>query len=116
MVGTYTVMVAHWFKSSFTGNNAPFNTNGIQLYTDETETNDRSLSVFKYSQKVSVVYTGKILYEKNLICTRKNMYVHKECWFGTYTVREAHWFKRSSLGIFLLFEPMDSVYKQTKEV
>ena len=70
----------------------------FSVYTDETETNDRSLSVFKYSQKVSIVYTGKILYEKNLICTRKNMYVHKECWFGTYTVREAHWFKSSFTG------------------
>ena len=27
--GTYTVMEAHWFESSFTGNNAPFNTNGF---------------------------------------------------------------------------------------
>src|ERR1051325_4481996 len=31
-VGTYTIREAHWFKSSFTGNNAPFNTNGIWLY------------------------------------------------------------------------------------
>ena len=26
---TYTLREAHWFKSSFTGNNAPLNTNGI---------------------------------------------------------------------------------------
>src|ERR1051325_1030212 len=45
-VGTYTIREAHWFKSSFTGNNAPLNTNGIQcICTDETETTDQSLSV-----------------------------------------------------------------------
>src|ERR1044072_2857441 len=89
-VGTYTIRGAHWFKSSFTGNNAPFNTNGIQ-YTQMKR--KRTIEVYlclSIHKKVSVVYTGKILYEKNLICTRKNMYVHKECWFGTYTVREAH--------------------------
>src|ERR1051325_2787423 len=62
----------------------------FNVYTDETETNDRSLSVFEYLQKVSVLCTGKNLYvyEKNLICTRKIcMYIKN---VGTYTVREAH--------------------------
>ena len=59
-VGTYTIRVAHWFESSFTGNNAPFNTNGFSVYTDETDTSDRSLSVLKYfSKKVSVLCTDK---------------------------------------------------------
>jgi hypothetical protein len=60
-VGTYTVRVAHWFESSFTGNNAPFNINGIQFEcTDETETNDRSFICEKvFSKRVSVLCTDK---------------------------------------------------------
>ena len=48
-VGTYTIRVAHWFESSFTGNNAPFNTNGIQC---KMKTNGRSLSVLCTGKKM----------------------------------------------------------------
>ena len=48
----------------------------FSVYTDETETNDRSLSVFKYLQKeVSVVRKDKSLYEKVFDMYKENMYI-----------------------------------------
>src|ERR1044072_4703131 len=60
------------------------------VYASEVKTNDRSLSVLEYLQKVSVLCTGKSWYvhEKNWIYTKKIcMYIKN---VGTYTVREAH--------------------------
>ena len=119
------------------------------VYTDETETKDRSLSVKKYFQKVSVLCTDKSFVWKVFDMYKENVYVHKECWFeytqvkwkqtievclylsikevsvlctdkicmylervwyvqrnimytkecyGTYTVREAHWFESNFTG------------------
>src|ERR1043165_2400085 len=83
----------------------------FSVYASEVNTNDRSLSVLEYLQKVSVLCTGKswYVYEKNWICTKKicmyikNVDMYKEIImyikeFGTYTVREAHWFRRSFIG------------------
>src|ERR1044072_9930602 len=88
-IGTYTVKEAHWFKSSFTGNNAPFNTNGMQcIYRRNGK---RMIEVYLcLSKKVSVLCTDKscILHENYLICTKKIcMYIKN---VGTYTVRVAH--------------------------
>ena len=67
---------AHWLESSFTGNNAPFNTNGISVYK-QTNENKRKKFVYVW-----------ILTKMFWICTMKFRYVHKR--IGTYTVREAH--------------------------
>ena len=76
-VGTYTVREAHWFESIFTGNNVSFNTNGIQcICTDKTKTKDRSLSVKKYFQKVSVLCT-----DKSFVFWKETVYVWEKCWF-----------------------------------
>src|ERR1044072_1649221 len=88
----------------------------FSVYTDETETNDRSLSVFEYLQKIFVLCTGKNLYvyEKILICTRKICMYIKNGWDlhrkGGPLVSEEF-----QSGIIILLEPMDSVYKQTNE-
>ena len=69
-IGTYTVREAHWFKSSFTGNNAPFNTNGIQ-YTQMKR--KRMIEVYLcLSKKVSVLCT-----DKNCMCLERVWYVQR---------------------------------------
>ena len=88
-VGTYTVREAHWFKSSFTGNNAPFNTNGIQCIYKWNE-NKRTKFVYTWVfTEIFVLYTSKIdMYIKELDMYKEIIMYIKE--FGTYTVREAH--------------------------
>ena len=89
-VGTYTVRVAHWFKSSFTGNNAPFNTNGIQCIYKRNENKRSKFVLIWVFTKVSVLCTSKNWYvHKTIGYVHGNNYVHKKN-FGTYTVREAH--------------------------
>src|ERR1044072_1570560 len=71
-VGTYTMMVAHWLKSSFTGNNAPFDTNGVQLYIQTKW--KRTIEVYMCLSKKYLCYVQIkicILHEKYLRCTRK---------------------------------------------
>ena len=79
-VGTYTVRVGHWFESSFTGNNAPFNTNGIHLYiqTKQKRTTEVYLCL---SKKYLYCVQIKICMERIWYVQGKDMYVHKECWF-----------------------------------
>src|ERR1051325_9183527 len=90
-VGTYTVREAHWFKSSFTGNNAPFNTNGIQcIYKRNENKQTKFVCTLNIYKKTSVLCTRKInMYMKEFEYVQENMYVHKKN-FGSYTVREAH--------------------------
>ena len=53
----------------------------FSVYTDETETKGRSLSVKKCFQKVSVLCTDKSFVWKVFDMYKENVYVHKECWF-----------------------------------
>src|ERR1051325_11651509 len=64
----------------------------FSVYASEVKTNDRSLSVLEYLQKVYVLCTGKSWYvhENNWLCTKKICMYIKNVFVGTYTVREAH--------------------------
>ena len=87
-VGTYTVRVAHWFKSSFTRNNAPFNTNGIQCIHKQSE-NKRSKFVCTLQRCLYYVQVKIVVYMKDFDMYKEKIMYIKE-FFGTYTVREAH--------------------------
>ena len=108
-VGTYTIRVAHWFKSSFTGNDAAFNINGIQFEcTDETETNDRSFICEKvFSKRVSVLCTDKSFVWK-VFRYKENVYVHKECWFE-YT--QVKWKQTIEVYLYLSIKSICVMYR-----
>ena len=55
----------------------------IWVYTSEVKTNDQSLSVLEYKKYLCYVQM-KILYEKYLVCTKKNMYT-KDYFVWVYT-------------------------------
>ena len=68
-VGTYTIREAHWFESSFTENNAPFNTNGTWLYIQMKR------------KRESEVYLWKSIFKKKYLCYVQIKVCMKRIWY-----------------------------------